>query len=179
MYWKEHEKLHETGLIVQTEESLVSGGGICEWCDEDDPYPSYEDEFYDYDVVKAFRPDGKRNGIGLEAVPCYNFDPKDPTVKVATVVSLRYNTGSTFGHSEGHGDPLFAYDPTKMTADEEKDMLEFVDNYLSVKGLRTKDTAKRMSQYMKCKIDPNNYWSCDGYFESFHSLPTRILRIHD
>jgi len=68
MYRTNHEKLRQTGLLVQYRESST-GGEMCEW-EDGGPYCCHEDEHTMLDVLCAYRPSSEKEPGLTNPVSC-------------------------------------------------------------------------------------------------------------
>lgn len=84
-------------MYVTYVESHREGGEICEG-QEDQAYPSYEDEYCQIDVT-GVRKDKPKTG---EYTTADNHTDQIDIGKLAYVVVVKYTTGNTFGCSHGH-----------------------------------------------------------------------------
>lgn len=124
-----------------------SGGGICEG-QENDSWPSYEDEYIDFSPVGLYkeRPDlVYAHGLLSDEVNG-EFERGDD----AYLVIVRYGNGNTFSSSNG--------------------------NWYLVGVYKTADEAHKAQKSVEDGTSKHKYvWT--GYFESFESVDTHYMKV--
>ena len=89
-------KVVKKNEVFMTYSQSEHGGEICAG-QENDPWPSHEDNYFEFDPETL----STKAGSWVETIEV-DFVPEDYVGKDVYVVVVRYSSGDTFGNSNGH-----------------------------------------------------------------------------
>lgn len=158
-------------IWVDWEYTHISGGEVCEGQeDDDDDYPSLEDEYKDHEIHGVYSVDATNSrGWSRYNERCeVSFQP----VRGAEVflVIVTYSSGNTFGHSSGNVTVVGCY--------EEQAQADAIESDIWADDIGAdRDYKRNLKRSEKERFTGYKAWT--GYFEGLEGVVVHRLTLDD